>query len=50
MYKVIGDLPVAGKGQGETLTDADLADANVEALIEAGHLQAMKSTLKKDEN
>ena len=36
MYKVIGDLPVAGKGQGETLTDADLADANIEALISQG--------------
>lgn len=37
-YKIVGDLSVAGKNAGETLTEADLADANVEALIDGGHI------------
>ena len=37
-YKITGDAIVAGKKTGETVTDADLEGANVEALIEGGHV------------
>jgi len=43
-YKVTSDREVAGKQTGETVTDDDLIGANVEALIEAGHIQKIKST------
>lgn len=48
-YKVLSEL-VAGKATGEMLTDKELEGANVEALINAGHLQEIKSTQKKDED
>ena len=43
-YKVVSDREVAGKHTGEMISDDDLAGANVDALIEAGHIQKIKST------
>ena len=47
-YKIISDM-VAGKPNGETLTEKELEGANIEALISAGHLQEINSTQKKED-
>lgn len=38
-YVVCGTATVAGKTLGETLSDEELATANVPALIEGGHIK-----------
>lgn len=45
-YKVITDR-LAGHEPGDTITEADLEGANIDALIEAGHIS--KNTPKKKE-
>lgn len=49
-YKVTSDR-LADKNRGETVSDSDLAGANVEALIAGGHIEpvASRRTEKKDE-
>lgn len=42
-FTVVGVCEVAGKIAGESLTEADLGDANVDALIEGGHIVETKS-------
>ena len=42
-YKVISEL-VDGKKPGDSITDEELDGSSVEALIEAGHIEASKST------
>ena len=42
-FKVTGTLEVAGKVLGDSLTEADLGMANVDALIEGGHIVEIKS-------
>lgn len=42
-FKVVGVCEVAGKVLGESLTGADLGAANVDALIEGGHIVEEKS-------
>ena len=42
-FKVTGALEVAGKVLGDSLTEADLGMANVDALIEGGHIVEIKS-------
>ena len=42
-FKVTGICEVAGKVLGESLTEADLGAANVDALIEGGHIVEIKS-------
>ena len=42
-YKVVGDCEVAGKNLGDILTEDDLGDANVAALIEGGHIVQEKN-------
>jgi hypothetical protein len=37
-YIVTSDLEVCGKKKGETLTEKDLVELNVKALIGAGHI------------
>lgn len=37
-YTVTSDLEVCGKKKGESLTEKDLAELNVQALIGAGHI------------
>jgi hypothetical protein len=46
-YKIIGDLPVAGKNPGEIVSDGELEGANVEALIEGGHIAPTTSKAVK---
>ena len=46
-YKVIGNHAVHGVEPGGTLTDAALEDANIEMLIEAGHIDG--ASKKKDQ-
>lgn len=48
MYTVISDLEVCGKFQGDSLTEEELTDAgaNVEALIEAGHIAPLAKAVK----
>ncbi len=41
-YKVTSDR-FAGKKRGETVSDSDLADANVEALLASGHIEPARS-------
>ena len=38
-YKIIGTSKVANHEPGETITDDDLAGANIEALVASGHLR-----------
>ena len=45
-YKVITNR-LAGHEPGDTITEADLEGANIDALIEAGHIS--KNTPKKKE-
>lgn len=47
-YKVISNR-VVGKKAGESITDEELGDANVEALIEAGHLVPAITKKKNDD-
>jgi hypothetical protein len=47
-YKIIGSQKVANHEPGETISDDDLAGANIEALVAAGHLRP-KTTRKAKE-
>jgi hypothetical protein len=47
-YKVISNR-VVGKKAGDAITDEELAGANIEALIEAGHLAPVNTKKKNDE-
>jgi len=47
-YKVLSNR-VSGKKAGDLISDEELAGANVDALIEAGHLAANNSKKKNDE-
>ncbi len=48
MYTVISDLEVCGKFKADTLTEKELIDAgaNIDALIEAGHIKAVSNAPK----
>lgn len=46
-YTVVGGLEVAGKIAGESLTEAELGEANVGALIEGGHIVATHTKADK---
>jgi hypothetical protein len=48
-YKVISDREVCGKKQGEILTLKELEDvnANIDALIVGGHLEALNKPIIK---
>jgi len=48
-FKITGNHSVAGKTPGDFVTDNDLEDADVDALVEGGHLEAGNSTTKKTE-
>lgn len=53
-YTVISDLEVCGKSKGDSLTEKELIDAgaNIDALIEAGHIKAVavaKATIDQGE-
>lgn len=47
-YKVLSDN-FAGKNAGDTVTDEDLEGANIEALIEGGHLSTTTNNKKETE-
>ena len=47
-YKVLSNR-VSGKKAGDLISDEELAGANVDALIEAGHIAANNSKKKNDE-
>lgn len=47
-YKVLTNR-VSGKKAGDLISDEDLAGANVEALIESGHLALVANKKKNDE-
>tara|TARA_R110000868_G_scaffold90001_1_gene250151 strand:- start:63 stop:221 length:159 start_codon:yes stop_codon:yes gene_type:complete len=49
-YKIIGPLRVADKDPGEIVTLEDLAGSNISALVEAGHIQPIKSKPSKEES
>lgn len=46
-YVVAGTAKVAGKTLGETLSDDDLADANIPALVKGGHIKPAGTTTTK---
>ena len=48
-YKIAGTHSVAGVAPGGTVTDEDLEGANVEALVDAGHLEPANQTKTKKE-
>lgn len=45
-YRVISDR-IAGHDLGDTVTDTQLGDANVDALVASQHLEKIKATVKK---
>lgn len=50
-YKVTSDL-VSGHKNGDTITDADLPGANIDALVAGGHLAPSKTekpSIQKDD-
>ena len=47
-YEVLAGT-VGGKTAGQTLTDEDLATANIEALISGGSIKPITAKTKKDE-
>jgi hypothetical protein len=48
-YRIVGNHSVAGVAPGGTVTDADLEGANIEALVDAGHLEPGNQTKTKKE-
>lgn len=46
-YKIAGARPVAGHAPGDTISETDLAGANIGALVEAGHLVPTASAPSK---
>ena len=46
-YKVTSEL-VAGKSLGDTITDDELQGSSIEALINAGHIEPIKTTKKAE--
>jgi hypothetical protein len=48
-YKVISDNCTLGK-QGSTVTEAELEDVNLQALLEGGHLELVSSKSTKQTN
>ena len=47
-YEVLAGI-VGGKTAGQTLTDEDLATANIDALIASGSIKPITAKPKKDE-
>lgn len=47
-YEVLAGI-VGGKTKGQTLTDEDLATANIDALISGGSIKPITAKPKKDE-
>jgi hypothetical protein len=47
-FLVTGSRPVAGKNPGATVHETDLAGANIDALVSAGHLTPTPKTPKAD--
>jgi hypothetical protein len=47
-YKVLADN-IAGKQPGDTITDDELVGANIEALIESGHLAKTTNNKKAED-
>lgn len=47
-YTVTSDR-VVGKKRGDTVDSADLKDVNVDALVNGGHLEPAKGTLKNND-
>ena len=48
-YKVISDR-LTGSKKGETLDERSLTGANIQALIEAGHLEPAPVTKKQEDS
>ena len=46
-YKISSNRPVAGHAPGDTISETDLAGANIGALVEAGHIVPIASVPKK---
>jgi len=46
-YKITGSRQIAGHQPGQTVEGASLDGANIDALIEAGHLQPTTSKITK---
>ncbi len=47
-FKITGNHAVAGKNPGEFVTDQDLEDANVDALVAGGHLDGSSSKKEQE--
>ena len=46
-YKIASSRPVAGHAPGDTISETGLAGANIEALVEAGHIVPIASAPTK---
>lgn len=46
-YKIEGARSIADCAPGEIISETDLVDANIEALVEAGHLVPVASATSK---
>ena len=49
-FKIVGTLEVAGKLAGDSLTETELGEANIDALIAAGHIVEHKTKADKAAN
>ena len=49
-YTITGPFLVLGQEPGATLTDEQLVDLNVDALVESGHLIATSEAASADTN
>jgi hypothetical protein len=45
-YKIVGNHNVVGHEPGSIITDDDLADVNVQHLIDAGHITPVSKAAK----
>jgi hypothetical protein len=48
-FRIVGERPVAGKTPGETVEGEDLANCDIAALIEGGHLAPIHQRADKAE-
>lgn len=49
-FVIVGSSKIAGRNPGETISEADLPNINIEALITSGHLAITKSSKEKKNN
>lgn len=49
-FVIVGGAKIAGRNPGETISEADLPNINIEALVTSGHLAIAKPSKEKKNN